>query len=142
MQIMDGTEVNSIPLENLLAFVDCSVDERQKGKTTPWSLEKRILQHLQRKPKSVRTNRKDSFLIEVKDTQEAQQLMALKSVNNVNVSMTENLRVDTCKVLTNVYADDLTDFDTVKEGLMKNKQIRDAVSATWIQSKVPNCRAI
>ena len=50
MQIMDGTEVKSIPIGNSRVFVGCSVDERPKMKITPWALEKCISQHQQSKP--------------------------------------------------------------------------------------------
>ena len=73
---------------------------------------------MQRKPKNVRINGRGSFLIEVKDRREALYLMALKSTINLNVIITEFLM----------------DFDIFKKGLMKNKQIREAVSATWIKS--------
>ena len=66
--------------------------------------------------------------------------MTLTTISNADVW--EIFTADTCKGLTFVYDYDLTEFVIVKEGLQKNHQIRDAVSATWIRSKVPNCQAI
>ena len=87
------------------------MDEKQKRKLTPWIVEK--TKYLQRKPKSVRSNGKNTFLVEVQNEIKGCVLKDLTAINEVQVQTTENKTVNTCRGFTSIKECDLSDHQTL-----------------------------
>ena len=89
---------------------NCIMDEQHKRKLTPWTIEKAITQHLLDKPKSVRTSGKDSFIIDLQNEKQREQLKQLETINNIRVNLAVNNHVNTSKGLTYINDYNPSDF--------------------------------
>ena len=130
------------PDHSTSVYFNCCIEESQKRKVTPWLLEKSITQQLNNKPKCLRTNGKNLFLVEVSNEREGSELKQLKTINGTEVTISENRNVNTRKGLTYVYEYDLSDFESCRMGMLQNPAIKYVVIATWITPRVANSKTL
>ena len=65
------------------------MSEENKRKVTQWLLESTLRQGLGSKPKTIRAIGEDAFLIEINDKQQSREVIDIKEINGMPVTMTE-----------------------------------------------------
>ena len=75
----------------------CTVDNGNKRKMTPWMLEKCIQQQIDRRPISIRSGGRNSYIIEVDSEEQSKKVMNITQINNIKVDIAENQYINSSK---------------------------------------------
>lgn len=124
------------PKEKFITHFDCSMGSDNKRKMSPWTLEKCIAVHLGSKPAAIRSS-KNAFTVVVRDRHQSMKMKSLTTINDLPVTVTQNLTYGTQKGLIFVYEYDMSNFENYKLGLLDRCGVQDAVVADWIKVKNP-----
>ena len=117
---------------------DCTLTEVDKRKFTPWLLEKCLTNCLGTKPVSIRSTSKHTFTIEVNSKQQASCINSLRDINGIPVKISVNSKLNVNKGLIYIYNYSMCDFQSFKEGLMKQHGLQDVIEPHWIRPRQNN----
>ena len=111
------------------------MQEETKRHFTPWLLKSSIRQQLGSKPKRIRAQSKDSFLVEVRNKQH-EIITSITELNGKAVTITEYTD-NKYKGLIYIYQYNMDDFEKFKERLKEEHNICNATLASWIKPRTP-----
>ena len=129
------------PTQKQITHLKCSMSEKNKRKVTPGFLESTLRQRLGSKPKTIRPIGKDAFLIEINDKQQSRELIDIKEINGMPVTMTE-YNNNKHKGLIYIYQYDLNEFEEFRSGLMEEYNLHGVVLASWSKPRTTYTKAV
>ena len=122
-------------------FFKCTMDENHKRQMTPWALESTLRQHIGEKPKSIRAIGRDTFLIEVHNERQGEEVLSIREINKIPVEISE-YNNNKQKGLVYIYEYDLEEFDEFRKGLMKEHNLHEVIRASWIKPRSAFTKAL
>ena len=139
-QILTEKPVTRLATANLPVFptlFDVTLPRGTKRKINPWLVEKCIQQHTGKMPRKCRgkSNSEDTFVVEVGSENEARLMSTFTKIGTYDVVVTVNNTFKLQKGIIYIQGYNLSDFDSYREGLMKQHNISQVEQATWIKTK-------
>ena len=135
IQMINGKGDTNSRGNQYVTHFKCETEPGKKRTVNPWLFEKELTDKLEMKPKSIRSESKSSFIIEVGSRRQSETIESIKEINGLSVTITKHPNYNTSKGIIYIYGYDMTDFNSYGCELMREINARDVVQATWIKPK-------
>ena len=112
---------------------DCQMPTETKRKFSPFLLEKCIQSRIGSKPRSIRTQDKSCFTIEVSSFQESVDMMKITQLNGIPVNMSVNTSLGVQKGLIYVHGYNMSELESYCNSLKSQYNLVKVEDPVWIK---------